>query len=250
VDNLVCRFSKNLFFGFWLSDKIFKQKAHNNYQADHGSTLKYGLHAPSECGGFWYRWLPTDHHFIDFDEITDEMVEQIRLEISAVINHWDKPLIFGNNNAGLRLRLISKCFPDAKIVFIDREPLSVACSLLQARKKFFGNYNSWWSILPPNYKELKKMPYYSQVVKQHYFINKQMIEDINKYIKQSFLISYKCMCEDIWVIMDSIVSGAKMRKGNVLKPQVKYMQDKIDDFNLIQNLNDEISKLNFYDYSS
>jgi hypothetical protein len=77
-----------------------------------------------------------------------------------------------------------------------------------------------------------------------------MIEDINKYIKQSFLISYKCMCEDIWVIMDSIVSGAKMRKGNVLKPQVKYMQDKIDDFNLIQNLNDEISKLNFYDYSS
>jgi hypothetical protein len=250
IDNLTCALHRNLFFGFWLSDRIFKQKPHNNYQADHGNTSAYGMHAPSECGAFWYRWLPKDHHFIDFDEITDEMVEQIRLEVSAVINYWDKPIVFGNNNAGLRLRLVMKCFPDAKIVFIDRDPLTVACSILQARQRFFGDYNSWWSILPRNHIELKKLPYYSQVVRQHYFISKQMFDDINNYVNFKFILDYNAVCKNIWTCMDKIMLGINKRKQHVLKPQIKYMRDRIDDKNLIKLLKDEIAMLDFYDYSS
>jgi hypothetical protein len=59
-----------------------------------------GMNAPSECGQFWYRWLPKEHHCIDYDEITDEIINQNRTEISAVINYFDKSTLFKNLNAG------------------------------------------------------------------------------------------------------------------------------------------------------
>ena len=134
VDNLTCRFEKNFFFGFCLSDKLFKQKAHNCFKSNHGDTTKCGLHAPSECGGFWYRWLPLDRHFIDYDDITDDMVSEIRDEITTIINYFDKPLVFKNLNAGQRLRLLSKCFPDAKFIFMKREFIFTAQSIIKAKK--------------------------------------------------------------------------------------------------------------------
>ena len=128
IDNLVCHFYRNIFFGFWLSNKLFKQKAHNCFKSNHGNTSSCGLHAPSECGGFWYRWLPNDRHFIDYDDITDEMVEQIREEITAVINYFDKPLVFKNLNAGQRLRLLQRCFPEAKFIFTKRK---ISCFIIR-----------------------------------------------------------------------------------------------------------------------
>ena len=99
VDNLTCKLYGNLFFGFRLSNKLFKQKAHNCFKSNHGDTSVCGFHAPSECGEFWYRWLPRDRHFIDYDDMTNEMVMQIRDEITAVTNYLDKHLVIKNINA-------------------------------------------------------------------------------------------------------------------------------------------------------
>jgi hypothetical protein len=133
VDNLGCKFHRNFFFGIWLSNRIFTDQPHNNYISEHGDTSMSGMHAPSECGQFWYRWLPEKHHFIDYDEITDEMIKQIQNEVSAVINYFDKPILFKNLNAGQRLRLIQKCFPNAKFLYIKRSPFFVVQSILKAR---------------------------------------------------------------------------------------------------------------------
>jgi len=189
IDNLICKFYRNLFFGFCLSDKLFKQKAHNSFDSDHGNTK--GLHAPSECGGFWYRWFPSDRHFIDYNDITDAMMSEIRNEIIAIINYFDKPLVFNNNNMALRIRLLRQIFPGAKFIIADREPLFVSQSLLKARFRFFGGYEKWWSILPENFEEIQKFDFYKQVVYQHYFINKRMYEDLEKlYNEKNYMVIY------------------------------------------------------------
>ena len=151
VDNLTCRLHRNFFFGFWLSQKLFGAKPHNNYQADHGSTK--GLHSPSECGQFWYRWLPRDHHFIDYEEITPQMVKDIRREITAVSNYFDKPIVFKNLNAGQRIRLLTKCFPDAKFVFITRDPVHTSQAILQSKRFLKLRDTDFWSIMPQNVQE-------------------------------------------------------------------------------------------------
>lgn len=185
IDNLACKFYKNLFFGMWLSNKIFKQKAHNCFQSDHGNTK--GLHAPSECGGFWYRWLPTDKHFIDYSDISDCMVDEIRDELTAIINCFDKPIIFKNLNMGQRMRLIQKIFPEAKFIFVRRDPLFTAQSIINAKRKLNISDDHYWSIMPYNIAELEKLPSYEQVTKQIFFLEKQICSDSKLFNANSML---------------------------------------------------------------
>lgn len=252
IDNLVCHFYRNIFFGFWLSNKFFGQKAHNCFDSDHGNTN--GLHSPSECGAFWYRWLPKERHFINYDDITDTMVREIRDEITAVINYFDKPLVINNNNLGLRIRLLQKSFPNAKFIIADREPLWVAQSLLKARYRFFGNYEKWWSMLPENFKEIQKFNFHKQVVYQHYFINKRMYEDLKKlYDEMNYItIEYKDFSSDKNIILNQIKELIFYSKDRSFFQDNKIYESKslkIDN-NLKILLENEISKLNWKDYNS
>jgi hypothetical protein len=175
IDNLVCRFHRNLFFGFRISNRIYGAKPHNTFKSYHGQTR--GAHSPSECGQFWYRWLPRDHHFIDYDEITPLMVEKIRREITAIINYFDKPIVFKNLNAGQRMRLLTKCFPDARFLFIIRDPLQTAQSILKAKRRAGFSDHDFWSIMPPNVHKLGQLNWDVQIVKQIYFLEKQIVTD-------------------------------------------------------------------------
>ena len=190
IDNLVCRFHRNLIFGFWLSNKIYESMPHNNFDSWHGQSK--GGHSPSECGQFWYRWLPRDHHFIDYDEITPQMVEAIRREITAVINYFDTPIVFKNLNAGQRLRLLTQCFPDAKFVFITRDPVQTAQSILKAKRGAGLFDNEFWSVMPPNVSELKGLEWDEQIVKQVYSLEKQIAQDCSLAGKHNFFtLHYK-----------------------------------------------------------
>jgi hypothetical protein len=194
ADNLGCKFHRNFFFGFWLSNKIYDSKPHNNLISEHGDTSMGGMHAPSECGQFWYRWLPYEHHFIDYDEITDEMINQIRTEISAVINYFDKPILFKNLNAGQRLRLIQQCFPNAKFLYIKRNPFFVVQSILKARAKKNIAHNQMWSIKPPNFKSLLSLDEVSMVTAQVYYLERQIEKDLLLFDKKNvFAFDYESM---------------------------------------------------------
>ena len=178
IDNTTCRWHRNLRFGMWLSNRKYGDSPHNNFKADHGNTQRFGGHAPSECGGFWYRWLPRDRHFIDYQDITLRMIEELRAEVFGVINYLEKPLLFKNLNAGQRLRLIHRAFPSAKIIFIRRDPRFVIRSLLDARRKVGVKPGNWWSIMPPNVLELLSLPEPEMCAAQVYFVEKQIEEDL------------------------------------------------------------------------
>ena len=190
VDNLICLFHKNWFFGFWLSNKLFKQRVHNCFQSEQGNTGKYGLHAPSECGAFWYRWLPIDRHFIDFDELTGQDMREIKDVISAVSNYFDKPIVFKNLNAGQRMRMISEIFPDAKFIFVRRAPFFNAQSILMSKRKLGIPEDQFWSIKPSNFNELERLPWQDQVVQQIYYLENQIVGDAKYFNKGSLVEVY------------------------------------------------------------
>ena len=73
-----------------------------------------------------------------------------------MINYYNKPLVIGNNNAGLRIGLLKEVFPDAKYIVVNRDPFFVAQSLLLARKKIYGDIIHWWGMMPKNYDQLLK----------------------------------------------------------------------------------------------
>jgi len=178
IDNLTCKWHRNLLFGMWLSDKTFSDRPHNNFLAQNGDTGRYGNHAPSECGNFWYRWLPKDRHFIDYHEVKAGMVKKIRKEVDAVMHYFGKPMLFKNLNAGQRLRLLVKVFPWSKFIFIRRDPRLVVRSILNSRKKAMIRPGQWWSIMPPNYKELIALPPLEMAAAQVYYLEKQIKTDL------------------------------------------------------------------------
>lgn len=253
VDNLVCKFHQNFFFGFWLSNKTYGNQPHNNYEADHGNTHMHGLRAPSECGQFWYRWLPKDHHYIEADEIQDGKLEEIRKEITAVINYFDKPIVFGNNNAGLRIKMINKIFPKSKYIMALRDPLSVASSLLKARMKFYDSYEKWWSLMPSNHLYLKQLDFAEQVVMQYFWINKNIKDDVTTLNKREYLmeVEHQKFCEDFSGNISSIETFLDIgtKRKHVQRPKLKYQSNSIDDEKLEDKLKLIIDSLDFDDYT-
>lgn len=221
-DNFVCLFFRNPRFGFWLDWIVYSGKPHNNFQAEHGNTAKHGLRAPSECGQFWYRWLPRDRHFIDHHEVTDKMVRQIGGEINTVMKYFGKPMVFKNLNAGQRLRLLSKAFPGAKVLYIKRDPFYTAQSIYLARKSKKVKENEWWSIKPKNFRSLQQENELKMSAAQVYFLEKQIEEDLTLFPQeQTLTIQYEDLCKNTETWLESIdrYVGAGKRSGDAHVPE-------------------------------
>ncbi len=214
VDNVACTFHRNPLVGFALSRSIFGSRPHDSFTSSHGSTR--GGHAPSECGAFWYRWLPRDRHFVDDMDVGEETVRQIRVEIAALMNQARKPLLFKNLNAGQRLRLLRRCFPDAKFIYIKRDPVFVVDSILRARAARGTPAHQWWSIKPRGYEGILDLPEIEMVVQQVTRINAQIEQDAALFAPSNFRhISYSELSPELVADLAAFI-GARPRPGGRL----------------------------------
>jgi len=254
INNLVCKLYRNLHFGFWLSNIIFHKKPHNCFISEYGDSVNCGYNAPCECGEFWYRWLPKNKHFIAKGEIQKESIKEIRNNIFSVINKYDKPLIFKNMNAGQRLGLISEIAPNAKIIFIKRNPLYTAQSILQTRRGIFNDISKWWSLMPQNYDELVDLNPYEQVAKQIYYLEKQIYMDSTLFSKENFFtLTYEQLCNDYIDVMNKIhyfLGNGIQKRKNAKTPQIKFSNSQKLEDTVFSKLKTEINKLDWYDYKS
>jgi len=179
IDNIACRFNRDLFFGLWLSEKVFRGKPHDCFTSRFGTTP--GAHSPSECGEFWYRWLPRDQHFVDHNEIDRRIIEQIRNEVLGPSSYFGKPLLFKNLNAGQRLRLIVEAFPNARLIYIKRNEKDVVSSMLKVRHSIGVPRNKIWSIRPKNYEKIESLSEEEMCREQIRLLQKQIEQDIHLF---------------------------------------------------------------------
>jgi len=248
IDNLTCLFHQFLPLGMKLSKFFYSDSAHNVSSSHFGKTTNFGLHAPAECGNFWYRWLPKDKHFIDYDDFDDRVVKEIHQEIYSVIKKERKNFVFKNLNAGQRLRLIRKVSPNAKIIFIRRNPLETALSIYKSRIKNDVKDDEWWSIMPPNVKELNKLPLFEKIVKQIYYLEKQIMRDKKLFPQKKFLtIDYKTFLdnpENILEIIKKFMGEDIKNRKNADKLKIKKKHHEYNE-NVVKNFEKEIEKLDW-----
>jgi hypothetical protein len=118
------------------------------------------------------------------------MVSQIRREITAVINCFGRPLIVKNLNAGQRLRLIQKCFPGAKIIYIRRDRRFVVDSMIRARRATGTKADEFWSIKPRGFQDLLRLPELEMVAAQVCAIERQIDEDLKLFPEEQVRTVY------------------------------------------------------------
>lgn len=192
-DNLSARWHRTPLFGLKLSHRRYGSAPHNSFTSSHGVTE--GGHAPNECGEFWYRWFPRDQHFVA--DAPEKVILNIRREINETCAVFGKPFVFKNLNAGQRLRVIARAFPDARIIFIRRDPRFVLRSILLARRRLGIGAGRWWSVRPPGYEKFLGLTEMEMCAAQIFQIEKQILEDIELFPESNVhMVEYDSLSQE------------------------------------------------------
>lgn len=118
------------------------------FESVHGTTR--GLHSPSECGSYWYRFLPRRPHSLGPESIDPPSVTAMRTAVEALAASIGKPLVFKNLILSLRIPVLVNAFPNAVFVVVHRNTADTAASILHARQTIFGRLDRWFSARPAN----------------------------------------------------------------------------------------------------
>jgi LPS sulfotransferase NodH len=139
-----------------------------------------GPHAPHEFSWFWRYWAP----FEASDHPTDGERRAVdwngpRRELEALAGWWERPLLLKNlNHADYNVSWFAEIFPGSRFVWIERDPVRCAESILRVREERYGNESSWWSVRPRECRRWERWPAEDQVAAQ--------IRDILAHLERSW----------------------------------------------------------------
>lgn len=174
ISNFVARFWLAPIQGIKLGRSLLKHEPLPSFHSDFGATKS--LQDIHEFGYFWRYWLQKEsmegianassmEKHIRWHELT-----QTLLNIQAQFN---RPMMYKNIFGSYHMeRLTRELDQQALWLYIERDPLDVAMSILNARKKYYSDLNTWWSYAPPNYASLLPLDYWDQIAGQIHYLSK------------------------------------------------------------------------------
>ncbi len=145
-------------------------RVQNLFHRDQASSV------PHEANAFWIKYFGT-YNYLTESDFTPQMAAYYRKNVLAVQNIWKRPRFINKNlQHCVRVRILSRIFPDAKFIHIIRDGRAVAYSILNKKgeanptmfllslKKILGdkyeperselfNYGSAWAELVRKAKE-------------------------------------------------------------------------------------------------
>jgi len=198
INNFMARFWLAPATGIKLSKIILGDKQETELESDFATTKNiYDLH---EFGYFWRYWLNI-HSTNDAIQIQNREAKtdwhQLQVVLANMQREFNKTMCMKNIFGAYHIPMLTKLLPQTVWVYIERDPLDVAISILNARKKFFKDLNLWWSTVPPEYPRLKGLNYIEQIAGQVYYLLKFYNEQLNKInSRHIFKVKYKDLCND------------------------------------------------------
>jgi LPS sulfotransferase NodH len=173
-----------------------KVGAETFFASYHGQTA--GLDGPSECGAWWYRFFPSDPVYVSNSDVRPAAMAAFKRSVLLFAARVNRPLVFKNLYAGMRIEPMATQFPDAIFVHVTRDRFDNAQSILAARMAANETYDDWWSLPPPGKEALEKLPPEQQVVGQIAAINAQIAKDVERLALGGRVlnVAYERMCRD------------------------------------------------------
>jgi len=199
-----------------LADKIFRpltNKQPSDFTSTYGQTKKNS--DPSECAAWWYRFFRREPAYVTSKDVSVRKMQAFRRSVASLGRAMERPLIFKNLYAGLRIEPIVDTLPGSLFVVVERDLLDNAQSILKGRQETGGSYEPWWSVPPPNVEELRQLPPVQQVVEQIRSIYQLLERDIDRFDleERTFRIRYEEFCADVHGTLDAF--EAFMRRHGV-----------------------------------
>jgi len=228
--NFIAKFWGNPIVGYVLQKEMFDKKR-KSFISSFGSTHGYSENSilePHEFGYFWNRWFNhSSNHYTGIDTIVDnDLIKIINNLLSLSKKNW----VFKNLTLGLKIPIIKKLFPTAKFIYIKRNPYDVSVSIYNARINRLKRDDIWWSVIPKEVNNIKKLIPKEQVVAQVYYINNQIENDINKLSKKDYMtISYENFIDNYDTSLDKIGDFMCQQKKTIAILNTKTNYENNDD---------------------
>jgi hypothetical protein len=177
----------------------FFLREHKEYFKSSFGEIK-GLMAPSEAGRVWNRWYPIakkeGYNYSDENELSSFEKKQVSMMVKGFEKTFRSPFINKNVKHSVRIRSLIDIFPNALFLWMRRNDLETAVSILDSRRKNNGDISEWWSVMPREIKKLKNLHYLDQIAGQICFIKKNIAQDRESIGRNKILsINYKDLCQ-------------------------------------------------------
>jgi hypothetical protein len=114
-----------------------------------------GLFSPAENHVIWDRWFRADEvlgHHVPPEALTAGAVETARTMLGSISAIAGRQFVFKDVYLTLSLQALSRVFPNAHFVIVEREFDAICASVYLAITE--GRVKDWWSIRPPFYRQM------------------------------------------------------------------------------------------------
>lgn len=170
-----------------------------NYCSQNGKTE--GAMAPNEFWYFWRRFLHYD--LLPVDYISDEELKNIFdvdyfvQELLGVANVFEKPFAMKGMIANYNIGFLDSILDKVIFLYIKRDPGSNIQSVLQARKRQFGDEKVWYSFRIPEMSSLQNIEDpEEQIAGQLFYINRAIqngLKSVNE--ERKIVMTYEDFCQ-------------------------------------------------------
>jgi hypothetical protein len=236
ISNYLARFWAAPYIGA-LQEKALGLRVNQDmtHDSDYGRTE--GLNEPHQFNYFWQKWYQYDKNHQMSQEVIDRIdINLFRKEMAALESVLGLPLVFKSLYCSLQIPFLKKALPKSKFVICTRSPLYQAQSILGGRKAFFGTYNGWFSLKPPEYYKLIKLPPFEQVAGQILHILKGIGRGLSHIDQTDFImVDQRDLAKNPLAAIEAITALAGIEASdNALSRIPESFKDRNE-----QTLNDE-----------
>jgi len=128
-----------------------------------------GIFQPSEASAVMAHWFGGGHPSqATSNNIVSGKKAHFLTTLAASESLFEKPLVIKNAWNCFRIKCLNRALPGAIFVWIRRDIAASAKSDLHARYIVQGSPEAWNSATPSNVEELRRKPYWVQVVENQY----------------------------------------------------------------------------------
>lgn len=185
-----------------------------SFSSDNGKTK--GALAPNEFWYFWRRFLPFDQlDYLPGPELKEKGdLAGFRSELNALANIFEKPFAMKAMIMNQNIPELAEQFEKPLFVWVRRDPIFNIQSALEARKRQYGDINTWYSFKIKEYPHLKSLDPLESVAGQIAAINRsveQGIADLPDHKK--LVVRYEDFCQRPEHYYNEITSRLIEQKG-------------------------------------
>ncbi len=180
------------------------------FVSDYGQSR--GASAPSEGLDIWHRWFPdgyVDERYLSIDAAND-----LQRTVRAVAAVLKAPFVNKDPHHCVRLRALDTVLPGCLFLYIHRDPMANAASILNVRMKRAdqgqGDLSTWISVKPKEYAGIAQDGYITQICGQVYYCARNALDDLKAVAQGRYLmVSYEDLCADPGREVDRIRAFAR-----------------------------------------